>query len=150
MEKYPRFWIRKEFMKFHAKNIKTSDQTVYMALSFFVNKQGRTFVGYRTMANLLGMNKDTVMRCVKRLIAYGLVRRLDKQENGKPSELELTTVLFDNPKPSESFRPKELNKELFKEYKRCKKNNKPESIGNIIKRENPALEKMRKRWGDRK
>lgn len=145
MHRLPRFWIRKEFMEHHAKNIKTSDQAVYMALSFHVNKQRRTFVGYRRIADLLDMNKDTVMRCVKRLIAYGLVRRLDKQKNGEPSKLELTTVLFDNLNPSDSFRPKELKKELLKEDKRFRKNNEPEAIGKIIEKSRnlSGLEKLR-------
>lgn len=106
-----------------------------MALSFFVNKKGRTFVGYRRIAKHLGINKDTVTRFVRRLIASGLVRRLDSHEEGKPSEL---------------FRPKELNKELFKEEKRFLKNGKMESVDEILKRSNPALEEMRKRWGRRK
>ena len=80
------------------------------------------------------MNKDTVMKCVKRLIAYGLVRRLEEQKNGEPSKLELTTVLFDNPKPSDSLRPKEIKKELLKEDKRFLKNNGPESIGKIMEK----------------
>lgn len=121
-----------------------------MALSFFVNKKGRTFVGYRRIAKHLGINKDTVTRCVRRLIASGLVRRLDSHEEGKPSELELTTVLFEGRQPSELFRPKELNKELFKEEKRFLKNGKMESVDEILKRSNPALEEMRKRWGRKK
>ncbi|MCD4694230.1 helix-turn-helix domain-containing protein [bacterium] len=147
MKKLKRFWIRKEFMKYFARNIKTSDQAVYMALSFYVNREGRAFVGYRTIAKKLGINKDTVTRSVKRLIASGLVRRLDKLENGKPSELELTTVLFDGPQPSESFRPKELKKELFKEGKRFVKNSNPKLIGEIIEKDSPALKAMRKKWG---
>ncbi|MDA3840557.1 MAG: helix-turn-helix domain-containing protein [Patescibacteria group bacterium] len=134
MEKYPRFWIRKDFIRHHAKNIKTIDQTVYMALSFFVNKERKTFVGYRTIGKILKINKNTVMKAVNNLIAYGLVRRLDKKENGRPSELQLTTVLFGELEPSETVRPKELKKELLKEEKRFFKNNKPESVGQIMEK----------------
>src|SRR3989339_700332 len=119
MEKYPRFWIRKDFIRNHAKNIKTIDQAVYMALSFFVNKERKTFVGYRTIGKILKMDKNTVMKAVNNLIAYGLVRRLDKKENGEPSE---------------TVRPKELKKELLKEEKRFFKNNKPESVGEIMEK----------------
>jgi hypothetical protein len=140
--------MRKEFMEDHAKNIKTIDQAVYMALSFFVNRDRKTFVGYRKIGEYLKMNKNTVMKAVNHLIAYGLVRRLDNKENGRPSELQLTTVLFGEPEPYESVRPKELKKELLKEDERYLKNDKPESIGEIInKKEIPALEEMRKRWG---
>lgn len=149
MEKYPRFWIRKDFMRHHAKKIERIDQVVYMALSFFVDKERKTFVGYRTLGEHLNMNKNTVMKAVNSLIAYGLVRRLDKKESGKPSELQLTTVLFGEPEPYESVGPKEINKELFKEYKRCNKNNKLESIGNIVRRKNPAWEEARKRYGNK-
>ncbi|OGF28398.1 hypothetical protein A2531_06510 [Candidatus Falkowbacteria bacterium RIFOXYD2_FULL_34_120] len=134
MEKYPRFWIRKDFIRNHAKNIKTIDQAVYMALSFFVNKERKTFVGYRTIGKILKMDKNTVMKAVNNLIAYGLVRRLDKKENGRPSELQLTTVLFGEFEPSETVRPKELKKELLKEEKRFFKNNKPESVGEIMEK----------------
>lgn len=145
--KYKRYWMRKEFMEDHARNIKTIDQAVYMALSFFVNRDRKTFVGYRKIGDYLKMNKNTVMKAVNHLIAYGLVRRLDNKENGRPSELQLTTVLFGEPEPYESVRPKELKKELLKEDERFLKNDKPESVGEIIKRDIPALEEMRKRWG---
>lgn len=139
--------MRKEFMEDHARNIKTIDQAVYMALSFFVNRDRKTFVGYRKIGDYLKMNKNTVMKAVNNLIAYGLVRRLDNKENGRPSELQLTTVLFGESEPYEPVRPKELKKELLKEDERYLKNDKPESVGEIIKRDIPALEEMRKIWG---
>ena len=140
--------MRKEFMEDHARNIERIDQAVYMALSFFVNRERKTFVGYRTIGDYLKMDKNTVMKAVNNLIAYGLVRRLGKLDNGRASVLQLTTVLFGEPEPSETFRPKELKKELLKEDERLKTNNNPEQIGEIIKnREIPALEELRKKWG---
>lgn len=140
--------MRKEFMEDHARNIERIDQAVYMALSFFVNRERKTFVGYRKIGDYLKMDKNTVMKAVNNLIAYGLVRRLGKLDNGRASVLQLTTVLFGEPEPSETFRPKELKKELLKEDERLKTNNNPEQIGEIIKkREIPALEELRKKWG---
>ena len=145
MHKYPRFWIRKEFMEHHAKNIKRIDQAVYMALSFFVNRERITFVGYRTIGNILKMDKNTVMKAVNNLIAYGLVRRLGKRKNGRAYDLQLTTVLFGEYEPSETVRPKELKKELLKEEKHCFKNNEPESIGKIMEKNKKisGLERLR-------
>lgn len=148
--KYKRFWLRKEFMEHHAKNIKTIDQAVYMALSFFVNRERKTFVGYRKIGECLGMDKNTVMKAVNNLIAYGLVRRLGKLGNGRASVLQLTTVLFGEPEPSEPVRLKELKKELLKEDERFLKNNKIESVSEIISNGGNAWEEARKRWGSKK
>jgi hypothetical protein len=147
MKKYKRFWLRKEFIKNHAKNIKTIDQAVYMALSYFVNRERKTFVGYRTIGTILNLNKNTVMKAVNELIAYGLVRRLDAGENGKPSQLQLTTVLFGEPEPYVSVGHKELKKELFKEEKRLLQNNKTESVSEIMAKGSSGLDELRKRWG---
>ncbi|MEI8360785.1 MAG: helix-turn-helix domain-containing protein [bacterium] len=110
-----RFWIPDAFVRKLARDLNTSDHSVFMALSSHANRNGETFVGYRKIAEEMGLNKDTVVKSIKRLKAYGLVVRLDKKINGQVSFLKLITVLFEQGQPSEPVVHKEVIKENFKE-----------------------------------
>lgn len=144
--KIKRFWIPDNFIREHARDLKPSAHSVYMSLCSHANRNGVTFISYRRMAKELGLSKTTVKSAVDELIAYQLLVRL-KQKIGRASQLKVLPVPENNTKQYQKLVPKEYNKELFKEEKRFLKNNKPEAIGEIIKRDNPALEEMRKKWG---
>ena len=141
-----RYWMYDAFVRIHARNLKVHDQSVYMALSSHANRNKETFVGYRTIAREMGMNKDTVVKCIKRLIAYGLVVRLDKKIKGGVSVLKLSSVLFENGEASDHIGQKEYIKENYKGTNVIKNNN-PESVGEIMSKGSSGLDELRKRWG---
>jgi DNA-binding MarR family transcriptional regulator len=109
-----KFWTHNAFPRIHARNLSPYDHSVYMSLCSHANAEGETFIGYRKMAEELGINKDTVKNSIRHLEAYGLVRRLEKI-NGRVSYLKLLTDRFESPQPSYPVGPKEDIKELSKE-----------------------------------
>lgn len=111
-----RFWVDDDFVRKHVETYKLSLKAiaVYIALCSHADKNGHTFVGHRTIAKEMGINKDSVTRGMGELEASGLVRRL-KGKNGQASETIIQTVRNDTFQPSETVRPKEGIKEVFKE-----------------------------------
>ncbi len=126
-----KFWMLDDFVRIHSRKVKPREQAIYMALSSHANKQNETFVSTRTIGKELNINKDTVVRGLKKLIKEGFIERTDKKVRNA-SVIRLLCVPKWKPKLSENFRHKEYNKELFKEKKRFYKKSEPESIGNIL------------------
>ncbi len=120
-----------DFVRIHSRKMKPREQAIYMALSSHANKQNETFVSTRTIGKELNINKDTVVRGLKKLIKEGFIERTGKRV-GNASVIRLLCVPKWKPKLSKNFGHKEYNKELFKEKKRFYKKSEPESIGNIL------------------
>lgn len=115
------FWMRNDFVRIYAKDLSVYAQTIYMALCCHANKNKLTFIGYRKIAQLLNINKNTVNNHIRELIAYGLVIRLD-EKNGRASYLKINSVPFENSLPSNTVIHKENNKD-FKDRKNKKTDN---------------------------
>lgn len=94
---------------------------IYIALCCHANKEGETFIGYRKISVLLHIDKGTVTRAIKRLIAYGLVIRLKEHEPGRQSVLKVYSVRDGDIQPSAPRIHKEGFKEEIKEGKDLKK-----------------------------
>ena len=105
------FKVDDDFVRLKARNLSLKAIAVYIALCCHANKNGNTFVGHRTLAKELGINKDSVTRAMAELEASEMVRR-SKGKNGQASEITIITVRNDTPRPSETVRPKE---DVFKE-----------------------------------
>lgn len=108
-----KFWIDDNFIRFKAQNLSLKSIAVYTALSSYANGEGKTFVGHRRIASILGINKDSVTSAMKELEASDLVRRF-KGINGQASETVIQTVRIDAVQPSEIVRHKEVFKEDIK------------------------------------
>ena len=65
-----------DFIDRIAKTLTPYEQIVYMALCRHVNGNGETFVGARRISDELNINKNTVSKSIKHLIAYNLVIQL--------------------------------------------------------------------------
>lgn len=68
-----RFWIEDDFVDRHAKNISLSAQVVYMVLKRHVNREGKTTIGIRKIAEKIGASKTTVHKSIKELLLYQLL-----------------------------------------------------------------------------
>lgn len=106
-----RFWILNRFVREYAKGLSVYSQMIYVCLCCYAgsrsDKEYKTFVGYRRIADNLNINKDTVTLYVKELEAYGLVRRL-KNKNGKPSLKIIYTDPYDNNKAPHTIGHKDV------------------------------------------
>lgn len=111
-----RFWVLDNFIREEAKKYTAHTVNVYIYLCSRADKLGETYVGYRRIAEDLGMNKNTVCKAVKKLIASGKIIRLDKK-HGNSYYLKLTSVLNESVGLSDGMVHKELNKKLNKEPK---------------------------------
>ena len=118
-KKIGKFWIDDDFIRNDAKNLSVYAQAVYFVLACHANKLGETFIGYRKIAALLSIDKNTVNRAVEQLIAYGRVRRLDKKI-GRASFLKITTVSNEVALPYDENIHKEDNKEVYKDTEQPK------------------------------
>ena len=138
-----KFWMYDNFVREHAKYLSVYSQSVYMALACHCDARGETFIGYRRIAESLGIDKNTVNKSVNELIAYGHVIRLDKKI-GRASYLKLTSVLNENTQPSYHVGHKEVIKEVIKEEKNLlnKKLEQSEEIKDST-RKNLFLEQLR-------
>ena len=113
-----KFWILNRFVRTYARKLPLPAQMVYVALCCYAgtgnnpNKEYRTFVGCRRIADDLNINKDTVAAHIKTLEASGFIRRLVR-DNGKATEYIIYTDPINdknNEKPSQPFGHKD-NKE---------------------------------------
>src|SRR4051812_33680232 len=101
-----RFWLDDDFIRVKAKDLSLKSIAVYTALSSYANREGKTFIGHRRLAQDLGLNKDSVTRAMKELEASDLVRRL-RGVNGQASETIVQSVRISTILPSVMVRPKE-------------------------------------------
>lgn len=139
-----RYWTDNNFIRKDAKNLTVYAQSVYQALACHANKNGETFIGYRKIGELLNINKNTVNKAVKDLIAYGRVRRLESKF-GEVSILKITTVPNEHNQPSYQAGHKDYFKEYFKEEKNNFHSSQPEHIGGLLKpRNEKALNDLKK------
>lgn len=100
------FWINNRFIRKHARGLSVYAQMVYIALCCHSNKERRTFIGCRRIAKNLGINKDTVAKGIRELIAYDMVGRLN-YKNGTPTLHEIYTDPNNITKPTYGVGPKE-------------------------------------------
>lgn len=129
-----RFWIDDDFIDVQAKKLSIYAQMVFIALTRYANKDGETFVGIRKIAEILGINKDTVSKSIKELVVSGLVGHC-KTGKHRVSGLRLSSVRFERFPVSDRVGPKEEFKEVYKEEKNFK---------NL-----EAYKKLKERWGKR-
>lgn len=129
-----KFWVQDDFIRKYAKGLSVYAQVVFVNLACHVDKNGETFVGYRKIAEELGINKNTVTRAIKELKGYGLVRHLG-HKRGKVSRIKINPVPLESDQVSQIVGHKEEFEEVFKENPKA-----------IIKRSNP--EAYKKIYGD--
>lgn len=108
-----RFWLNDDFIEIEAKKLSIYEQMVYVALTRFANKQGETFVGVRRLASCLNINKDTVAKAIKGLVASGLVGHY-KVGKHRVSGLKLSSVRNEPVLVSDTVGPKEEFKEVLR------------------------------------
>ncbi|MFC1663423.1 helix-turn-helix domain-containing protein [Patescibacteria group bacterium] len=109
-----RFWIKNDFIRKYAKELSVYEQMVYVTLCCHANKEGHTIIGCRRIASNLGINKDTANKALNRLEVAGFIGRL-KGGKGRASQIKVHTVPLEATKLSQAIRPKDYNKELYKE-----------------------------------
>ncbi|MFA4942986.1 MAG: helix-turn-helix domain-containing protein [Patescibacteria group bacterium] len=139
-----KFWILDCFIDQLAKGFKLHEQMVYVALCRHANSKGETYVGTRTIATKLGINKNTVSKSIKHLKAYGLVIQLSGGA-GKLSTLKIPSVSFEDTQLSRPVIHKEDVKEEKKEALFAKQKRTPEEQ----ERMNQTLDNMRKALANR-
>ena len=91
-----RFWIEDDFIRKYAKNLSIYAQMVYITLLCHANTDGITFIGYRKIANLIRINKNTAYKAFKELEATHWVGRLPSKE-GQPTHFRIHTDPSGNP-----------------------------------------------------
>jgi hypothetical protein len=106
-----RFWMDDDVVRVHAKNLELSDLAVYAVLCCFANDKGETYIGVRKIASLLGINKETVVNALRRLVVYGLTVRFPRKK-GQVYGLQIKSVRINPTQVSGSA----VHKEVFKEY----------------------------------
>lgn len=109
-----KFWMTDDFIDRLAKTLTPYEQIVYVALCRHANSKGETFVGSRRISDELNINKNTVIKSIKHLKAYGLVIQLSGGA-GKLTTLKIPSVPFQDTQLSCSVRHKEDIKEENKE-----------------------------------
>lgn len=82
MAKKLRFWIEDEFIDTYAKTLSIKAQAVFMCYKRHCNGNGETTIGIRKIAELLGVNKETVSRAVKELELSGFVGQRKNKLSG--------------------------------------------------------------------
>ncbi len=134
-----KFWMTDDFIDRLAKTLTPYEQIVYVALCRHANSKGETFVGSRRISDELNINKNTVIKSIKHLKAYGLVIQLSGGA-GKLTTLKIPSVLFQDTQLSCSVRHKEDIKEENKEAVFAKRERTPEEQEKM----NRTLDEMRK------
>lgn len=90
-----RFWILNKFIRVYAKNLSIQAQMIYICLCNYSGTGGEkvysTFVGYRRIAENLGINKDTVAKHIKQLVACGLVSQHKSIRGGGVTHYNINT-----------------------------------------------------------
>ncbi|MDD3434884.1 MAG: helix-turn-helix domain-containing protein [Patescibacteria group bacterium] len=120
-----KFWMPDDFIDRIAKTLTPYEQTVYMVLCRHANSKGETFVGARRISDELNINKNTVSKSIKHLIAYGLVIQLSGGK-GKLTTLKIPNVPFQDTQLSRPVIHKEDVKEENKEALFIKRERTPE------------------------
>lgn len=105
--------MRRDFVDTYAMKLSPYTHSVYMALCRYADSDGFTFWGCRRLGEILGMNKDTVAKCIRSLIVSGLVRR-GTGIRRKVSGIYIEGARFQAPIMSEEVVPK---KDIKKDYK---------------------------------
>lgn len=98
-------------------NLTPHAQAIFTVLCCHANKNALTFIGHRKIAELTNMNKDTVTKHIKELIASGLVGRSEEKINGRVSCLRIIAVPNETERASEAVGHKEIIKENIKDKK---------------------------------
>lgn len=114
-----RFWMRDDFVDKYARNLSPYVQVVFVALSRHAGPDFTTFVGCRTLQDELGIDKNTVSKSIKKLMAYGLVRRVGKKSSGAYI-LKIILVPFEGGMVYDRIIHKDSIKEYIKEDKNIK------------------------------
>ncbi len=86
-----RLWFDDALIREHAKHLNPSALSVYITLCCHCDKKGETFIGVRKIAELLNINKETVVNAIKKLEVYGLTVRLP-QSKGKVYGTQVKSV----------------------------------------------------------
>jgi hypothetical protein len=86
-----RLWFDDALIREHAKHLNPSALSVYITLCCHCDKKGETFIGVRKIAELLNINKETVVNAIKKLELYGLTVRLP-QSKGKVYGCQVKSV----------------------------------------------------------
>jgi len=69
------YWIDRRILNLYGQKLKTSGLAVYNALAFFVNSKSQAcFPTQKTIADLVGLSRRTVIRKIKQLKEIGLIR----------------------------------------------------------------------------
>lgn len=71
-----RFWIEDDFIDTIAKHFSAYMQGVYFCMCRHANRQGKTIIGARKIAEKMGYHKDTVFKARRQLQVVGLVAHL--------------------------------------------------------------------------
>ena len=113
--------MKNKFIDEYARNLSVYDQAVFVALSRHAGGPDyTTFVGCRKIAEELNINKNTVAKSIKNLIAYNLLRRAGKKKSGAYI-LKIIPVPFEGGNVYDRAIHKDNNKEYIKEGEKRKK-----------------------------
>lgn len=109
-----KFWIEDDFIREYIKQFKLPPNAalVYVALSCHADKHGYTFIGTRTLGDMLNLSKSAVARAINQLETVPLVGH---RKQGL-SHLRVLTVPNQR-KSVPLVGHKEVFKEVFKEEK---------------------------------
>jgi DNA-binding transcriptional MocR family regulator len=131
-----KFWMSDDFVRIHARKLSPSAIAVFMVLACHCNKDHKTTIGIRRMADTLCLSKTTVVKALKELKVYQLL----VQRTHGVYQIRMPGVPFYDIEVYQRLEHKEVFKEGIKEKEILT------SRGNI----SPALDRLRERWGSQR
>jgi DNA-binding MarR family transcriptional regulator len=73
MQDGPWYWIHKEILTKHAKDMKVSTMLVYNALAYFADKYQKSFPSQKYLAGFLDLSRSSIHRAINELEARRLI-----------------------------------------------------------------------------
>ena len=88
------YWVQKEILS--CKEINSSDKLVYSALAYYANgKTQIAYPSYKTIANLVNLSRNTVIKAIRNLITNNFISKKQKERNvNYYSLLKITSANF--------------------------------------------------------